>query len=151
MGVVIVGRCHRQMERSGRLSVLSRINRRRHMAQAPVSYNQNPLQPASQNSSFTGFVLRLYWMLVGHIAIFSAALFIATQKDLRSILIYIFYFLLPATSVACRYLDIRFFKGQTSEGEPATMKHWRRFSIVVIIYSAAIWALLQVGIAFKII
>jgi hypothetical protein len=42
--------------------------------------------------------------------------------------------------IIVRFLDIKFLDGQTAAGEPASIKHWRRYAIVLVVISAAIWA-----------
>jgi hypothetical protein len=42
--------------------------------------------------------------------------------------------------VTVRFLDIKFLDGQTATGQPASIKHWRRYAIVLVVISAAIWA-----------
>jgi hypothetical protein len=37
--------------------------------------------------------------------------------------------------------DITRFKGQTSEGEPATLEHRRRYAILVAVISSAMWVI----------
>ncbi len=41
--------------------------------------------------------------------------------------------------VAVRYADIRYLGGRTAEGVPATMAHWRRYVLVLMVASTAVW------------
>ena len=40
--------------------------------------------------------------------------------------------------VIARYVDISYLHGDTSNGEPATMKHWRQYAIGLVLISLAI-------------
>lgn len=42
--------------------------------------------------------------------------------------------------IIVRFLDIKFLNGQTATGEPATLSHWLKYAIVLIIISAIIWS-----------
>jgi hypothetical protein len=42
--------------------------------------------------------------------------------------------------IIVRLLDIKFLNGQTATGEPASVKHWRRYAIMLVLISAVIWA-----------
>ena len=46
--------------------------------------------------------------------------------------------------VIVRFLDIKFLDGQTAAGEPASIKHWQRYAILLIILSAVIWAVAHI-------
>jgi hypothetical protein len=42
--------------------------------------------------------------------------------------------------IIVRFLDIKFLNGQTTTGERAYIKHWRRYAIMLVLISAVIWA-----------
>jgi hypothetical protein len=42
--------------------------------------------------------------------------------------------------IIVRFLDIKFLDGQTATGEPATLAHWRRYAVLLIVISAIIWS-----------
>jgi hypothetical protein len=41
--------------------------------------------------------------------------------------------------VVVRYVDVRFLKGSTVFGQPASMQHWRRYAVLLIGASVVIW------------
>jgi hypothetical protein len=41
--------------------------------------------------------------------------------------------------IGVRYLDITRFDGQTSEGEAATLVHWRRYAAATAVVALGIW------------
>jgi hypothetical protein len=55
----------------------------------------------------------------------------------------IFWCVVPAMIIV-RFLDIKFLDGQTATGEPATLSHWRKYAISLIIISAIIWAVAHI-------
>jgi len=50
-----------------------------------------------------------------------------------------------ASLVLIRYIDIRFLDGLTATGEPASMRHWVRYTVVLVVCSAAAWAFAHVA------
>jgi hypothetical protein len=42
--------------------------------------------------------------------------------------------------IIVRFLDIKFLDGQTAAGQPASIKHWLRYAIALVVISAVIWA-----------
>jgi hypothetical protein len=98
-------------------------------------------------TSLGGMVARIYWMLIGHSAIIFSAMYIASGKS--PIITNTVFFLLVMSLILIRFIDIKIYKGQTAEGEPATMKHWQRFTAIVLGYSSAIWLLVFLIARFK--
>jgi len=86
----------------------------------------------------TGCLLRLYWMLLGNALVVLFAYRIAEREGMITPLDAVFW-LGAASLVIVRYVDIRFLAGKTAEGKPATMKHWRRYSLHVLVLSAVLW------------
>lgn len=85
-----------------------------------------------------GCLLRMYWMLLGNALV---AIFAYRIVELGGAItgMDIFYWLGAASLVIARYVDIRFLGGTTSEGEPATIKHWKRYSSRVLAVSVILW------------
>ena len=46
--------------------------------------------------------------------------------------------------IIVRYLDIRYLRGETTDGQPATMKDWKRYSVFLVIASVVIWVLISI-------
>lgn len=44
-----------------------------------------------------------------------------------------------AAMVAVRYVDITRFGGQTTEGQPATLAHWRKYALGVAFVTSLLW------------
>lgn len=109
--------------------------------------NASNLPKSQESSSFSGMTTRVYWMLLGHPVIATSAYYIATGKS--PIISNTVYFLLVISVILARYSDIKFFNGQTAEGEPATMKHWKRFTFIVLGYSSALYMLVFLVARFR--
>jgi len=86
----------------------------------------------------SGCLLRVYWMLLGNALVILCAYQIVEAEGALS-LVDLLYWLGVASLVAARYVDIRSMEGRTAEGEPATMRHWKRYSLGVLGISAALW------------
>lgn len=48
-----------------------------------------------------------------------------------------------ASLVFVRYIDIRHLNGGTGEGTPATMNHWRKYSMFLVIGSLSVWLIIR--------
>jgi hypothetical protein len=58
----------------------------------------------------------------------------------------VIYWTLVLLMLVARYVDIVRFRGVTAYGEPATMVHWRRYALGLIVGSISVWVLMH-GIA----
>jgi len=102
--------------------------------------NSNPTSTPPTGLTGSGCLIRMLWFLVAHaVLLLSAAIIVAQHSKFFS----------PVDAVFCgavifavviRYLDIRFFCGATGTGNPATMRHWRRYAILLILVSLIVWA-----------
>ena len=99
-------------------------------------------------TSGLGCLLRLMWMLAGNVVLFLSAVWIS-QNAAKSFVTAVdgVYAASLFAVVLSRYLDIRYFNGTTGTGEPATMRDWRRFAILVVALGLAAWGVAH-GVAF---
>lgn len=100
---------------------------RREPASAPPEY-QDPL----------GCLPRIFWMMLGNVGLLFAALkiYMSTGWSVADVA----FWLIVCLLIGARYIDIVRFKGQTMNGEPATMAHLRRYVLLVLVAGAALWA-----------
>jgi len=99
-----------------------------------------PKEPeAPTQTSLSGCLVRLCWMLFGNAVLLILAVFISQHTGA---------FLSPADAafwatvlalVAVRYWDIAKLKGFTVTSEPATLSHWRRYVVLLIVASLVLW------------
>ncbi|MEW6087598.1 MAG: hypothetical protein AB1498_04780 [bacterium] len=93
----------------------------------------------SNNTSSTGFLIRLYWMIIGNFTTILLAVQIAANNPKSIMLFNVFYLLNTICLVILRYIDIRYLNGLTIESEPATIKDWKKYSVKLIIFSLVLW------------
>jgi hypothetical protein len=77
------------------------------------------------------------WMAWGNAALLFCAVKMAegTAPTVSTAL----FILAVGALIGGRYIDIACFKGETADGEPATLSHWRRYAVGVLLVSAVLW------------
>jgi hypothetical protein len=74
----------------------------------------------------------------GNVGLLMAALWIS-QSTGWSIADLAFW-LLVGLLIGTRYIDIVRYQGTTVDGEPATTAHFKRYTLLLLVVSAAVWA-----------
>lgn len=97
--------------------------------------------PKQTSSSGTGVLLRLYWLILGNALLFFVLVFIFERHPKLPSLLDVAFVATMASLLIVRYIDIRFFDGQTGEGKPATMQDWRGYGILVGAVGTGGWLL----------
>ncbi len=100
--------------------------------------DQSQIEP----SPSLGVLARLYWMAIGPMITILIAIAVMMKSFEKNAITNLAYWGLVLSVILIRYLDIRYLKGETADGEPATMKHWKRFCMVHLIVFAALWMVL---------
>ncbi len=101
-------------------------------------------QNKTEYSSGAGCLVRFYWMFIGT-ALLAILFALLLQKHPKiPSLLDVGCLLTLASLVFVRYIDIRYLKGDTGEGTPATMNHWRKYSIALVIGSLTVWLIIRV-------
>ena len=103
--------------------------------------SQQTKQTGSQSEA-TGClpaVLRLLWLIVGNVALFLLATLIAQRSSLSE-LDFVFWATVAAL-ILVRYIDITRLHGSTKDGEPASLQHWRRYVLLLLLASGALWGM----------
>jgi len=85
--------------------------------------------------SGSGCLVRSLWTFIGHAVLLILALYIF-EKQSRSFSIFdVLYFLAIGLIILARFIDIRFLKGETVYGKPASTAHlYRHILIIVPVY-----------------
>ena len=97
--------------------------------------------PGTGYTPLSAVLPRLYWMVFGNIILLLTAV-TTVLGSFQNLLVASFVFWANAICmVIIRYLDIRYFQGETSDGQMATMAQWKKYSISLLIASAFTWAL----------
>jgi hypothetical protein len=91
-----------------------------------------------KNSSVGGLFLRLFWMFLGNMVLGVSALLIV-QAGASFSPMDILYWLTVPLLVAARYAEISWYKGVTAYGEPASMAHWRRYTVGLLLSAVGVW------------
>ena len=82
--------------------------------------------------SVLGLFLRLYWIMLGNgVLVVTAALPVAYPRLPAAPLLGA-YALVVVSLIAARYFDVRFCGGQTVDGTPADLGHWKRYVAILL-------------------
>jgi hypothetical protein len=100
-------------------------------------------KPSSSSSSLSAAAARLFWMILGNGLLIGLSLYIAFNAGKSVLIPSCLYLLNLVCMILVRFIDVRFLNGLTADGEPATMRHWTRYSIILSGIAAGLW-----GVAF---
>lgn len=102
---------------------------------------KNNSNKIAEPTGLAGFFLRIFWVFVGNVIFLFLAYSIASNEKIVVGALSALYWLDVATLICARYLDIHFYKGLTTESEPATMAHFKRYSLRLLVLTAALFVL----------
>jgi len=86
-----------------------------------------------------GLIVRIIWLMGGNMALFMLAV-LAYHKGALSGLD-VAYWAIVVGLIVLRYMDITRLNGLTSKSEPATLAHWRKYTVLLLVASASVWGL----------
>ena len=89
--------------------------------------------------SASGCFLRVYSMMIGHVILLFCALAIFHNRSSFLGVPDAFYWATVGSLLAVRYVDIRYLKGTTADGSPASLADWRRYAVFLLAASTALW------------
>ncbi len=98
-------------------------------------------QMGDKQSTPLGMAVRLWWMLLGNVLLAFCAIFIFHNGGVFFQTADWVFWIALVSLVLIRYMDIRFLGGCTGTGGPASMTHWRRYSIILTLCAVAVWVL----------
>ena len=105
-----------------------------------MSQHSTPkLAPPPTQTGFLGLMVRLIWMLFGNAALALLAVHIAQAGSFS--MVDVLFWAVVVVMVGVRYIDVTRFGGLTAEGEPATLRHWRRYTGYLLAASAGLYTL----------
>jgi len=99
--------------------------------------------PEQEAHPFQALLIRLFWLALGNALLLIFAAFIAKLEPWTLTLVDAGYWGIVAMLLLARFVDIKRFHGETSNGQPATMGHLRRYAAMLVASAAAIWAISQ--------
>lgn len=100
-------------------------------------------QKNNEYRSGAGCLTRLYWLLIGNALVFFTFIYLVQKHPKFPSLLDAGCLLAVASLVFVRYFDIRYCKGETGDGKPATMGHWRKYSIRLVIGCMGVWLVIR--------
>ena len=86
----------------------------------------------TRSDSVLGLFLRLYWIMIGNAALAITATLPVANPRLPTAPLLAAYALCAASLIAARYVDIRYCGGQTVDGTPADLGHWKRYVAILL-------------------
>jgi hypothetical protein len=96
---------------------------------------------SSQQGSGLGLILRLFWMFFGNAILFISVIVIAQNKGGIFHTADVVFWITVLMLLIVRYLDIQYCGGYTATDKPATMSHWKKYLILLLLCSGAMWLL----------
>jgi len=100
----------------------------------------------TEYTSGAGCFTRLYWTLLGNAALaITFGILLHRHPEFPSITDAA-CLLLVLSLVYARYIDIRYCKGETGDGKPATMAVWRKYSLLLSFGSVCVWLAIRLAI-----
>jgi hypothetical protein len=91
------------------------------------------------------FFLRFFWLVGGYGILFMLGLGIFTDHFFSIMISTILYWMTFVAIITGRFIDVRFLNGKTDQGEPATLLHWRNYSLKVFAVAALLWLIAFFG------
>ncbi len=95
--------------------------------------------PQTEQVGCLAVVVRVLWLVIGNAALFFLAIRIAQRRAFSALDVAFWAVVLGL--IVVRYIDITRLKGSTKDGEPASLRHWRRYVLSLLLVSGAAWAL----------
>jgi len=105
-----------------------------------ITNQQVPTKPESSGGCLS-ILVRLTWIFGASLLVFGA-IFIAQGKAPG--LADTIFLLITLGLILARYVDIRYLKGETADSHPATLKHWRRYSVMMLIIAGLLYLLAKI-------
>jgi hypothetical protein len=103
-----------------------------------TDFSQSDPKPQKSIEGLKALV-RFSWILVGNVILFFLALSIVVNK--AGITCDYAYWITVVALIGIRLLDIKKFAGETADFEPATMAHWRKYTIKLILVALFVYIL----------
>lgn len=85
-----------------------------------------------KTDSVLGLFLRLYWVMVGNAALAIFAVLPVAYPQVPTAPLIAGYVSSVFVLITVRYVDIRYCGGQTVDGTPADLGHWRRYVMILL-------------------
>jgi hypothetical protein len=98
-------------------------------------------QTTEKYDSIFSLFVRVFWALIGNAILLLTTIFIFLHKGAIFYTADIVFWGTVAALVLVRYLDIKLYNGLTITGQPASMSHWRKYTVILLLCSTVVWAI----------
>ncbi len=98
-------------------------------------------QTMDRQGTALGFLARFWWMFFGNMFCAFSLIFILLNKGGFFHPADWVFWIIVATLISLRYIDIRFCDGQTATGERASMAHWTRYAALLLAGAVILWGI----------
>ncbi len=95
--------------------------------------------PQTEQTGCLAVIVRITWMALGNMLLVIVAFSIVQQR--AGIVLDVIFWAVVTGLILIRYIDINILGGQTTDFKPATLQHWRRYSLLLLLASAVLWLL----------
>jgi len=96
--------------------------------------------PIDKQGGILAILARPFWMFLGNFVLMICAANILIGESRSTRASDIILWCTVSAMIIVRFLDIKFLDGQTAAGKPASIKHWLRYAVMLVVISAVIWA-----------
>jgi hypothetical protein len=114
-------------------------------ANFPSSKSSNKSVHGQERGSSS--LARIFWMLIGNVILFFLAMSIYQKHAILSSFD-LAYWVIVLLLIVIRYCDIKYLGGLTGKGEPASIAHWRKYVMFLLLIAAGVWLLAHIAIFF---
>lgn len=98
-------------------------------------------QIIDKQGTVLGFLARFWWMFAGNMVFaFSLVFLLLNQGGFFHPADWV-YWIAVASLVSVRYLDVRFWDGQTATGRRASMRDWSRYATLLLAGAVVVWGI----------
>lgn len=100
---------------------------------------ERPSSESTPQDQAGGCLIRLGWMVFGNALLLLCLKSIYSNRRAFFSLADAFFWVILGGTIALRYVDVRWMRGRTAQGGPATMAHWRRYAVISAAVGTALW------------
>ncbi len=101
-------------------------------------------QPVDKQGNAFGILFRVFWMFLGNFFLLIAIILILENKGGIFHKADIVFWVVTAILILVRYLDISCCDGLTASGLPASIRHWTKYTMFLLIFSTILWIIAHV-------
>ena len=98
-------------------------------------------QTIDRQGTALGFLARFWWMFFGNVFLAFSLIFLLFNKGGFFHPADWVFWIIVATLVFMRYVDIRFCDGQTATGKRASLADWTRYTALLLAGAAVLWGI----------